>query len=95
MFASQRSKHEVKVPYGYKKKSADGKDIIPDEAASVIVQYIFKLCAGGKGPSQIARILENEQILRNILYSGVWSRYDIAKEKRNETVVNNDGQRPV
>ena len=63
MFASQRSKHEVKVPYGYKKKSADGKDIIPDEAASVIVQYIFKLCAGGKGPSQIARILENEQIL--------------------------------
>lgn len=40
-------------------------------------------------------ILENEQILRNILYSGVWSRYDIAKEKRKETVVNNDGQRPV
>jgi len=40
-------------------------------------------------------ILENEQILRNILYSGVWSRCDIAKEKRKETVVNNDGQRPV
>lgn len=40
-------------------------------------------------------ILENEQILRNILYSGVWSRYDIAKEKRKETLVNNDGKRPV
>lgn len=40
-------------------------------------------------------ILENEQILRNILYSGVWSRYDITKEKRKEAAVNNDGQRPV
>ena len=40
-------------------------------------------------------ILENEQILRNILYSGVWSRYDIAKEKRKEALVNNDGKRSV
>ena len=39
-------------------------------------------------------ILENVEILRNILYSGVWSRYDIAKEKRQEAS-DNDGQRPV
>ncbi|MBQ8830561.1 MAG: DUF4368 domain-containing protein, partial [Oscillospiraceae bacterium] len=63
MQAERGERSGGKVPYGYKKKSADGKDIIPDEETSVIVQYIFKLCAGGKGPSQIARILENEQIL--------------------------------
>ena len=45
-----------KVPYGCKKKSSDGKDIVPDEETSVIVQYIFKLCAGGKGPSQTAQV---------------------------------------
>ena len=63
MQAERGERSGGKVPYGYKKKSSDGKDIIPDEETSVIVQYIFKLCAGGKGPSQIARILENEQIL--------------------------------
>ena len=63
MQAERGERSGGKVPYGYKKKSSDGKDIIPDEETSVVVQYIFKLCAGGKGPSQIARILENEQIL--------------------------------
>ena len=29
-------------------------------------------------------IVENTQILRNILYSGVWSRYDQVKQKRKE-----------
>ncbi len=40
-------------------------------------------------------ILDIVEILRNILYSGVWSRYDIAKEKRKEALVNNDGKRSV
>ena len=50
-------------PYGYKKKAADSKDIIPDEEAAPIVQRIFSLCASGKGPNQIARILKTEQVL--------------------------------
>ena len=29
-------------------------------------------------------IVENTEILRNILYSGVWSRYDQVKQKRKE-----------
>ena len=29
-------------------------------------------------------IVENTQILRNILYSGVWSKYDMVKQKRKE-----------
>lgn len=39
-------------------------------------------------------ILENAAILRNILYSGVWCRYEITKEKRKETK-NNDGKRSL
>ena len=53
---------------GHKKKSADGKDVIPDEGTLVIVQSIFKPRARGKGPSQIARIPENEQILTTAHY---------------------------
>ena len=51
------------APYGYKKRATDRKEIVPDEETAPIVKYIFELCAGGKGPSQIARILENEQVL--------------------------------
>ena len=50
-------------PYGYKKKSPDSKEIIPDEDAAPIVKHIFDLCSSGKGPSQIARILTAEEIL--------------------------------
>ena len=39
-------------------------------------------------------ILENVSILRNILYSGVWSRYDTAVKKRKETK-GDDGQRSL
>ena len=50
-------------PYGYQKKSPDSKEIVPDEEAAAVVRRIFDLCASGKGPSQIARILASEQIL--------------------------------
>jgi DNA invertase Pin-like site-specific DNA recombinase len=50
-------------PYGYKKKDSDSKDIIPDEETAPVVKRIFSLCAAGKGPAQIARILTAEQIL--------------------------------
>ena len=50
-------------PYGYRKKSPDSKEIVPDEETAPVVQRIFQLCAGGKGPNQIARILTGEQVL--------------------------------
>lgn len=50
-------------PYGYRKKDSTTKDIVPDEDAAPIVKRIFELCASGKGPSQIARILTQEQVL--------------------------------
>ena len=50
-------------PYGYRKRSNDTKEIVPDEDTAPIVQRIFELCASGKGPNQIARILTDEKIL--------------------------------
>ena len=63
MQAERGERYGGKAPYGYKKRAADSKEIVPDEETAPIVEYIFKLCAGGKGPNQIARILQNEQIL--------------------------------
>lgn len=34
-----------------------------DEDAAEVVKYIFKLCSEGRGPSQIARQLTEEQIV--------------------------------
>ena len=63
MQAERGERYGGKAPYGYKKRAADSKEIVPDEETAPIVKHIFELCAGGKGPSQIARILENEQVL--------------------------------
>lgn len=50
-------------PYGYKKKSPDSKELVPDEVTAPIVKHIFELCASGKGPNQIARQLKEEHVL--------------------------------
>lgn len=49
--------------YGYKKVDKESKEIIPDEEAAAVVQRIFSLCASGKGPNQIARILREDMVL--------------------------------
>lgn len=49
-------------PYGYRIREAGSKEIVPDELTKPIVQRIFQLCASGKGPSQIARQLKEEQV---------------------------------
>ena len=58
-----------RLPYGYRKKAPDSKEIVPDEETAPVVQRIFQLCAGGKGPNQIARILTEEQILTPANYT--------------------------
>ena len=50
-------------PYGYRPKDADSKELVPDEETAPVVRRIFELCASGKGPNQIARILTEERIL--------------------------------
>ena len=63
MQAERGERSGGKVSYGYKQKDRDSKEIVPDEETAPIVQRIFSLCASGKGPKQIARILELEQVL--------------------------------
>lgn len=63
MQAERGERYGGRIPYGYMKRSPDSKEIIPDVETAPIVKRIFELCAGGKGPSQIARILESEQVL--------------------------------
>lgn len=54
----------TRAPYGYRKNEEDPKKaLVPNEETSPVVQRIFSLCAGGKGPSQIARQLQEEQVL--------------------------------
>ena len=50
-------------PYGYRKRDDDSKRLVPDEETKGVVQRIFKLCAEGKGPNQIARILRDDHVL--------------------------------
>lgn len=52
-----------KPPYGYCRDEKVRKGIVPDEETAGIVKRIFSLCAEGKGPNQIARMLTNEQVL--------------------------------
>ena len=58
----------TRTPYGYR-KDPDTKKLIVDEEAAAIVRRIFAMCAGGSGPSQIARILKKEQILTPTMYA--------------------------
>ena len=52
-----------KPPYGYKTSEANPTHLEPDAEAAEVVRQIFTLCASGKGPSQIARILTEQNIL--------------------------------
>ena len=58
----------TRAPYGYR-KDPNTKKLIVDEEAAAIVRRIFAMCAGGSGPSQIARILKKEQILTPTMYA--------------------------
>ena len=56
-------KHLGKPPYGYRCDPNDKDKWILDEDAAPIVKRIFDLCIDGKGPEQISRILERDQVL--------------------------------
>ena len=56
------------VPYGYKRDPSDPKKWVIDEEAAQVVKRIFALCMEGKGPSQIAALLEKEKVLNPTAY---------------------------
>ena len=51
------------VSFGYIKDPADKEKWLIDEPAAEIVRKIFALCLDGRGPSQIARQLEKDNIM--------------------------------
>ena len=58
----------VNVPYGYKSDPDDKTKWVIDEEAAGVVKRIFSLCMEGKGPSQIAALLEKEKVLNPTAY---------------------------
>lgn len=56
-------KHLGKPPYGYRTDPTDKDHWIIDENAAPVVKRIFDLAIDGKGPEQIARILEKDKVL--------------------------------
>lgn len=56
------------VPYGYKRDPNDPKKWVIDEEAAQVVKRIFALCMEGKGPSQIAALLEKGKVLNPTAY---------------------------
>ena len=71
------------VPYGYRKSEANPKQWVIDEPAAETVRKIFALCLAGKGPMQIARQLEEEQILSPAAYFESIGRKHAQKVPKN------------
>ena len=58
----------VNVPFGYRKDPGDKTKWVVDEAAALVVKRIFKLCMEGRGPMQIAKLLQEEKVLNPTAY---------------------------
>ncbi|MBP3208438.1 MAG: recombinase family protein [Oscillospiraceae bacterium] len=56
------------LPHGYVKDPNDPKKWIVDEEAAKVVKRIFSLCMEGRGPSQIAKLLQEEKVLTITAY---------------------------
>ena len=52
------------------KNPQDKEDWQVDEPAAEVVRKIYALCLDGRGPSQIARQLEQENALQTLLTNG-------------------------
>ena len=57
-----------KPPFGYMKSEYDKNQWVVDEEAAKIVRRIFRLCIDGYGPTQIARILTEDRVLKPTAY---------------------------
>lgn len=68
MKAAKGKRVSSSVAYGYKKIDGDKEQWYIDEPAAEVVRKIYDLCLAGKGPSQIARQLEQEKILTPTVY---------------------------
>ena len=71
----------ARAPYGYRRSEDDRNRLVVDEEAAAIVRRIFAMCAGGMGPSQIARQLKSEQLLCPAVYT--YQKFGIAHSSMN------------
>src|SRR5699024_1382555 len=58
MKAANGKRSNFRVPYGYKRDKLDKEKWLVDEPAAEVVRRIYRLCLEGKGPEQIARLLQ-------------------------------------
>ncbi len=66
--AERGERVSTNIPYGYKKNPIKNGPLLVNEETAPVVKRIFKLCASGKGPAQIAKALENDMILKPSMY---------------------------
>ena len=66
----ESGKHLTTIqPFGYEIDKEDKNKWLIDEEAAKTVRYIFKLCADGLGPTQIAKRLQEEKVLTPTAYN--------------------------
>ena len=68
MKAANGKRSNFRVPYGYKRDELDKEKWLVDEPAAEVVRRIYRLCLEGKGPEQIARLLQKEKVLTPTAY---------------------------
>ena len=68
MKAANGKRSNFRVPYGYRRDELDKEKWLVDEAAAEVVRRIYHLCLEGKGPEQIARLLQKEKVLTPTAY---------------------------
>ncbi len=84
VFAAKAQRGErlgTRAPYGYRKSEIKGGPLETDEEAAQVVKRIFAMCAGGLGPSQIARRLREENVLSPSMYA--YTKYGISHSGLN------------
>ena len=76
----------ARPPYGYKKSEYDKNAWVIDEEAATVVRKIFRLCIEGYGPTQIATILTDDNVLIPSVYFKSGRVHERPTEWRGPTV---------
>ncbi|MDD3219837.1 MAG: DUF5685 family protein [Lachnospiraceae bacterium] len=62
-----------------------------DDFEAYVENMLIMMMSDCSRQFEILPILQNSEILRNILYSGVWVKYNMLKEKKNKKVEKKNG----
>ena len=84
MKAANGKRVSTLVPYGYRKDPEDHEKWLIDPPAAEIVRKIYSLCISGRGPTQIARQLENEKVLTPAAYCESVGRPSVHKPPKEK-----------